>query len=223
MLADFPASKALLEAKDHGNLTKDNDYQQSLENFQKPLPKVKDYGDSITDPTYWRNKEKFYSTQLNTELQRTKLERAKRSADSRARDLATFPIGKALLDTKDHGDSTTNPRYQQNKKKYYKAEYKRLKQEFQERQKRTHLEGGETPLESLEDGESPPEALNTSSPKTTARKSSAPIERRSARVTRSTTQREKGTDRPLSRAIVSSLNLNAGINKTKDIRSTERR
>ena len=62
MLANFPTSKALLEAKDYGNLTKDSDYWQSLENFQKPLPKVKDYGDSITDLDYWRSKKKLYST-----------------------------------------------------------------------------------------------------------------------------------------------------------------
>ncbi len=212
MLADFPAGKALLEAEDHGNY-EDGDCWWSLENFQKPPPEVEDRGDSITDPAYWRNKEKIYSARLDAELQRTKLERAKRSADSRARDLATFPAGKALLDAEDHGDSAIDPGYWWNKKKYYEAEYKRLKQGYWERWKRTHLEGGE----------SPPEALNTSRPKITARKPSAPIERCSARVTRSTTQRGKGTDRLLSGAIASSSKLNAGIKKTKDARFPERR
>ena len=169
-----------------------------------------------------RNKKKLYSAQLKVELERTKLERAKRFADSRARDLATFPAGKALLEAEDHEDSATDPRYWWNKKKYYEAEYKKLKQEFWEQWKSTHLEGGETPLESLEGGESPSEALNPSRPKTRARKSSAPIECRSARVTRSTTQREKETNRPLSEAIASSPNSDAGINNTKDARSTER-
>ncbi len=223
MLADFPAGKALLEAEDHGNSTKDGDYWWRLEKFQEPSSEAENHGDSITDPAYWRNKKKLYSAQLKVELERTKLERAKRSADSRARDLATFPAGKALLEAEDHEDSATDPRYWWNKKKYYEAEYKKLKQEFWERWKSTHLEGGETPLESLEGGESPPEALNPSRPKTRARKSSAPIERRSARVTRSTTQRGKGTDRPLSEAIASSPNSDAGINNTKDARSTERR
>ena len=223
MLADFPAGKALLEAEDHGNLTKDGDYWWSLENFQKPPPEVEDHGDSITDPAYWRNKEKLYSAQLDAELQRTKLERAKRSADSRARDLATFPAGKALLDAEDHGDSATDPGYWWNKKKYYEAEYDKLQEEFWERWKRTHLQGGETPLESLQGGESPPEARNASRPKTRARKSSAPRERPSARVTRSTTQRGKETDRPLWGPTASSPNSDAGINKTKDARSIERR
>ncbi|KAF6232005.1 hypothetical protein HO173_009842 [Letharia columbiana] len=197
MLADFPAGKALLEAEDHGNLTKDGDYWWSLENFQKPPPEV--------------------------ELQRTKLERAKRSADSRARDLATFPAGKALLDAEDHGDCVVDPGYWWNKKKYYEAEYDKLQEEFWERWKRTHLDGGETPLESLECGESPPEALNASRPKTRARKSSAPRERPSARVTRSTTQRGKETDRPLLGSTASSPNSDAGTKKTKDARSIERR
>lgn len=216
MLADFPAGKALLEAEDHGNLTKDGDYWWSLENFQKPRPEVENHGDSITDPVYWRNKEKLYSAQLDAELQRTKLERAKRSADSRARDLATFPAGKALLDAEDHGDSTTDPGYWWNKKKYYEVEYDKLQENFWERWKRTYLDGGETRVESLERGEFPSEALNTFRPKTRVRKSSAPIERRSARTTRSTTQRGK-------EAIASSPNLNAGINKINDTRSTERR
>ena len=223
MLADFPAGKALLEAEDHGNLTKDGDYWWSLENFQKPPPEVEDHGDSITDPDYWRSKKKLYSAQLKVELERTKLERAKRSADLRARDLATFPTGKALLEAEDHGDSATDAGYWWNKKKYYEAEYDKLQEEFWERWKRTHLEIGETPLESLEGGECPPEVLNTFRPKTRARKSSVPVERRSARVTRSTTQRGKGTDRPPLGAIASSPNSDAGINSTKDARSIKRR
>ena len=221
MLADFPTGKALLEAEDHGNLTKDGDYWWSLENFQKPPPEVEDHGDSITDPDYWRSKKKLYSAQLKIELERTKLDRAKRSADLRARDLATFPAGKALLEAEDHGDSATDPGYWWNKEKYYEAEYDKLQEEFWERWKCTHLESGETPLESLEGGESPPEVLNIFRPKT--RESSAPVERRSARVTRSTTQRGKGTDRRASGAIANSPNSDAGINNTKNARSTERR
>ena len=91
----------------------------SQENFQKPPPEVKDHGDSVTDPDYWRSKKKIYSAQLKIELERTKLERAKRSADLRARDLATFPAGKALWEAEDHGDSATDPGYWWNKKKYY--------------------------------------------------------------------------------------------------------
>lgn len=130
MLANFPAGKAPLEAEDHGNLTKDGDYWWSLENFQRSPPEVEDHGDSVTDPACWQNKEKLHSAQLDAELQRTKLERAKRSADSRARDLITFSAGEAVLDVEDHGDSATDPGYLWNKKKYYEAEYKRLKQDF---------------------------------------------------------------------------------------------
>ena len=223
LLADFPAGKALLEAEDHGNLTKDGDYWWSMENFQKNSPEVEDHGDSITDPAYWRNKEKFYSAQLDVELEKTRLERAKRSADSRARDLATFPAGKALLQSEDHGDSATDPGYWWNKKEYYEAEYRKLREEFWERWKRTHLGGGAPPLKSLRGGESPPEALDTSRPKTRARKLSAPKELRSARTTRSPTQRGKGTDGPPLGAIASSPNWNAGTNKTKGARPTERR
>ena len=74
-----------------------------LENFQKPPPEVEDHGDSITDPDYWRSKKKLYSAQLDVEFERTKLESVKRSADLRARDLATFSAGKALLEAEDHG------------------------------------------------------------------------------------------------------------------------
>ena len=223
MLADFPAGKALLEAEDHGNLTKDGDYWWSPENFPQSPTEVEDHGDSITDPDYWWNKEKFYSAQLDSEWERTKLERAKRSADSRARDLATFPAGKVLLDAEDHGDSVTDPGYWMNKKKYYEAEIDKLEEEFWERWKRTHLEGGETPLESLKGRETPPEALNASRPKTRARKSSAPRERPSARVTRSTTQRGKETDQLPSGPTASRPNSYTGFNKPKDARSTERR
>ena len=178
-------------------------------------------GRGLHDPDYWRSKKKLYSAQLKVELERTKLDRAKRSADLRARDLATFPAGKALLEAEDHGDSATDPGYWWNKEKYYEAEYDKLQEEFWERWKCTHLESGETPLESLEGGESPLEILNIFRPKT--RESSAPVERRSARVTRSTTQRGKGTDRPASGAIANSPNSDAGINNTNNARSTERR
>ena len=223
LLANFPAGKALLEAEDHGNLTKDGDYWWSLENFHKPPPEVEDHEDSITDPAYWWNKEKLYSALYKFEWERTKLERAKLAADSRARDLATFPAGKALLEAEDHGDSATDPEYWWNKEKFYQAEYDKLREEFWERWKRTHLERRKTHLESLKDGEFYSEALKTSRPKTRARKLSVPIESRSARVTRSTTQRGKGTDQPPSGAIVSSPNLNAGVNKSKNARSSERR
>ena len=56
-------------------------------------------------------------------MERTKLERAKRSADLRARGLATFSAGKALLEAEEHGDSATDPGYWWNKKKYDEAEY----------------------------------------------------------------------------------------------------
>ena len=223
LLADYPTGKALLEAEDHGDLTKDGDYWWSLENFQKPPPEVEDHRDSITDPDYWWSKKKFYSAQFDSEFERTKLERAKRSAESRARDLATFPAGKALLEAEDHGDSATDAGYWWNKKKYYEAEYHKLRKEFWERWKRTHLESGETPLDSLKGGGGPSKVLSNFRPKTRARKSSAPVERRSARVTRSTTQRGKGTDRPPSGAIASSPKSDAGINNTKDARSTKRR
>ena len=103
----------------------------------------------------------------------------------------------------------------------YEAEYKKLKQEFWERRKRTHLEGEEILYESLKCGKYPPEALNASRRKTRARESSVPMERRSARVTRNITQRGKGTDRPVSGAIASSSN--SDTNKTKYKYSTERR
>ena len=108
-----------LNAGLHSEAFGDGDYWWSQENFQKPPPEVKDHGDSVTDPDYWRSKKKIYSAQLKIELERTKLERAKRSADLRARDLATFPAGKALWEAEDHGDSATDPGYWWNKKKYY--------------------------------------------------------------------------------------------------------
>ena len=119
MLANFPARKALLEAEDYGSLTKDCDYWWSLRKFREPPSKTDNYGGSITDPAYWRNKKELYRAQLAIESERTKLERAKLSADSRARDLATFSAGKALLDAEDHGDCITDPAYWWRKKEFY--------------------------------------------------------------------------------------------------------
>jgi len=42
---------------------------------------------------------------------KTKLERAKRYVDYTARDLPKFPTSKALLEARDYGDSTIDPRY----------------------------------------------------------------------------------------------------------------
>ena len=186
-LAKFPPGKALLEAEDHGV--------------------------SSSDPTYWWSKEKYYRAEYWAIYEKTKLERVKRYADCTARDLATFPAGKALIEAEDHGDSAVDPGYWRSKKRYYEAEYDKLEEEFWKRWKRTYLEGEESLTE----------VLNTSGPKTRKQKSSAPIERRSARVTRSTAQRRKGTDRQALGANASGPNSNAGINKTKDARSTERR
>ena len=185
-LANFPPGKALLEAEDHGV--------------------------SSSDPTYWWSKEKYYRAEYWAIYQKTTLERVKRYADCTARDLATFPAGKALIEAEDHGDSAVDPGYWRSKKRYYKAEYNKLEEEFWERWKRTYLEGGESFTE----------VLDTSSPKIRKQKPSAPIERRSARVTRSTIQRMKGTGRQPLGALASSSNSNAGISKTKDARSTER-
>jgi len=211
-LADFPAGKALLEAEDHGSSIKDGDYWWALENFQEPPPEVEGHGDSITDPEYWWNKERFYSAQLEAELERTKLERAKRSADSSARDLATFPAGKALLEAEDHRDSATDPEYWWNKIEYYEAESYKLRQEFWQRWKRTYLDGEGFPFE----------ALNDSKPKTRARQSSATKERRTTRSTRNTTQRRKETDQIQLGPIGSNPNRYAGA-KTRDGRSAGRR
>jgi len=205
LLADFPAGKALLEAEDHGTSIKDGDYWWALENFQKPPPEVEGHGDSITDPDYWRNKKRFYSAQLKAELERTKLERAKRSADSRARDLATFPAGKTLLEAEDHRDSAMDPGYWRSKKRYYKTEYNKLEQEYWNRWKHTYLDGGGFPFD----------ALNDSKPKTRARQSLATKERRTTRSMRNTTQRRKETDRLQLGPIASNPNRYAGA-KTRD-------
>ena len=129
-LADFPAGKALLEAEFHGSSTKDGDPWWAWENFQKPPSETKDHGDFTADPNYWWNKKKLYGDLLYAERVRTKLQRVKRSADRTARDLATFPAGKALLEAEDHGDSVGDPEYWLGKKKYYEAKYDELKEEF---------------------------------------------------------------------------------------------
>ena len=52
ILIDFLADKALLETEDHENLIKNDDYWWSLKNFQKPLSKIKNHEDSITNSIY---------------------------------------------------------------------------------------------------------------------------------------------------------------------------
>jgi hypothetical protein len=208
LLADFPAGKALLEAEDHGSSIKDGEYWWALENFQKPPPEVEGHEDSITDPEYWWNKKRFYSAQLKAELERTKLERAKRSADSRARDLATFPAGKTLLEAEDHRDSAMDPGYWRSKKRYYKAEYNKLEQEYWDRWKHTYLDGGGFPFD----------ALNDSKPKTRARQS-ATKERRTTRSMRNTTQRRKETDQLQLGPIASNPKRYASA-KTRDLGSS---
>lgn len=55
----------------------------------------------------------------------------------RARDLAAFPAGKALLEAEDHGDSAMDPGYWWSKKKYHEAGYDKLREDFWERGKGT--------------------------------------------------------------------------------------
>ncbi len=205
LLADFPAGKALLEAEDHGSSIKDGNYWWTLENFQKPPLEVEGYGDSITDPEYWWNKKRFYNAQLKAEMETTILQRAKQSADSRARDLATFPAGKTLLEAEDHRDSAMDPGYWRSKKRYYKAEYDKLEQEHWDRWKHKNLDGREFPFD----------ALNDSKPKTRARRSSATKERRTTRGIRDTTQQREDTDQLQLGAIASNPNRYAGA-KTRD-------
>jgi len=182
--ATLPAGKALLEAEDHE--------------------------DSSTDPAYWWSKQKYYPAEFWAIYEKTTLERAKRHADCTARDLATFPVGKALLEAEDHWDSAMDPRYWRSRKKYYKTEYKKLQQEFWDRWKPTHLDGGGSAFE----------ALNDSKSKTRARQPSATKERRTTRSTRSTTQGRKETDQLQLGAIATSPSRYAG---TKNPPSTERR
>ena len=122
LLARFPTGKALLEAEDHE-------------------------GSPATDPEYWWSKEKLYKTCYEAEYQKTELERAKRRSDDVARDLATFPAGKVLLDAEDHRDSAIDPEYWRSRERLYKAEKERLTQEFWDHWKRVHLEGSGSPAE----------------------------------------------------------------------------
>lgn len=120
LLARYPTGKSLLEAEG---------------------PE----GSSATDPEYWRSKEKLYKACYKAEYQETELERAKRRSDDVARDLATFPAGKALLDAEDQRDAATDPEHWRSKERFYKAEKERLTQEFWDHWKRFHLEGSGSP------------------------------------------------------------------------------
>lgn len=148
-LADYPAGKALLVAE--YPCRKNSGYWWSIKNFQTRSPAADSKEeDFITDPAYWQEKEKFYNVQLKAESEKTKLERAKRSADSRAKDLATFPAGMALIAAEDHGSFATDPEYWWAKKAQYMAEIDKLRKEFWEQWKRTRLDGGKTPIQSFE-------------------------------------------------------------------------
>ncbi|KAL9630166.1 MAG: hypothetical protein Q9164_006554 [Protoblastenia rupestris] len=99
----------------------------------KVLLKDEEYNASARDPAYWRRKKKAHKACCAKEHQKAEVERAKRSAESAAQDLATFPAGKAFLygeDFKiDHGNPA-DPQHWRSKEKSRKAEYRKLKQEY---------------------------------------------------------------------------------------------
>ncbi len=113
-LSRFPAGRALLAAED--------------------------LRDSATDPEYRWNKKEYYEAKYKE----TELERAKRSADEAARDLAYFPAGKTLLESENYRDSAADPGYWLRKQKDYRAEYRKLKENFWACWRRVHLDGGES-------------------------------------------------------------------------------
>ena len=113
LLLRFPAGKALVEAE-----------------CSEP---------STVDVDYWRNKKEFFETQIELEFERTKEGYARNAAESVARELATFPAGKALLEAEDQANSKTCPIDWQSRKDFYQKEYDKLEQGFWDRWKRTHM------------------------------------------------------------------------------------
>ncbi|KAL9039833.1 MAG: hypothetical protein Q9214_004715, partial [Letrouitia sp. 1 TL-2023] len=74
-LASLPEGKAFLDAEDHG--------------------------ESISDPNYWRRKEKEYYEKYHALPKESGVDRARRHAYTARKKLATFPTGKALLEAED--------------------------------------------------------------------------------------------------------------------------
>lgn len=177
------------------------------------LLEAEDHGDSATDPEYWRGKKKYYEAKFTALYQTTTLERAKLYVDAVARRLATFAAGKALLEAEDHGDHATDPEYWRSKRDYYRDEYSRLRKDFWKCWKSRYLEGGVSYFQPTFDPE----------PKPRARQISVVTESSSTRITGSSTQREKGTDRLSLKTIMSSSNSARWSKKEKDARSVERR
>ncbi len=101
---------------------------------------AEDSRDSPTDPEYWWNKKEYYEA----EYKKIELERAKRSADAAARDVAYFPACQALLESENYRESAADPGYLLRKQKDYRAKYRKLKKEFWARWRNVHLDGGES-------------------------------------------------------------------------------
>ena len=139
MLVRYPVGKIFLEAENTGS---SNSYRgnwwDSMKNRQEGL-NTEDYRDLIMDPDYWWKKKSIYSAQLDKEMDRTKMERAKRAAASKALELTTFPAGKALLKAESHEHSMEDPQYWLSKRDYYVMEYQKLEQNFWEEWKHKHL------------------------------------------------------------------------------------
>ena len=118
-LARLPAGKALLEAESHD--------------------------ETINDPAYWWKKKRQYEA----EYRKTEIEHARRSANEAALALAHFPAAKDFLEAENQLHSTDDPEYWWMKEELYRAEHKKLWQEYWDHWKCVHLEQGRMSVQPL--------------------------------------------------------------------------
>lgn len=144
---------------------------------------AEDYENSTRDAAYWWRKKKLYDSKLEALSTITEIETAKRAADLTARDLATFPSGKAFLESEGRmASAEAGAKYWQGKNEEYQAKCRKFEDEFWDRWKIRCLQGGSS------------ESNRSSDPRNGAGRSSA-IKRTSTRITKSTIQGRKATRR----------------------------
>ena len=184
MLARYPGGKRFLEAESIGSSEGyRSHWWDSMKNWQG-LNTEGHQGLSM-DPEYWWGKKSVYSTRLDTEIERTSIERAKQSAASKAQELATFPAGQALLEAESHEHFREDAEYWMSRRNYYTVEYEKLEQDFWDRWRLKHLTTGDGPFQ----------APKRSAPKTKERRMARGKHTRDTGVTKSDPERGKGIHR----------------------------
>lgn len=100
-------------------------------------------GEHANDPQYWWKKRDFYDEKINLIGRETALDRAKKIVNAATQRLATFPAGKAFLDSSPEESHSTDLSYWRVKAESYAAEESRLVEEFWDSWRRRHFDVGQ--------------------------------------------------------------------------------